>query len=275
MIIMNSKTIVIGLMMLFSLSLFGQVGIGTNEISTKAMLQIESKKGEEYKGFMPPKVPNDAAKASIAPAPEDKGLVIYVEETQSLEVWNGTNWQQTHKNTSSAYAKDLFISEYVEGSSNNKAIEIANFTGRSINLGDYALLDNSNGGGTGTGSGNATGRLGGLGGSVINLNSVILNHGEVYVVAGTTNLPGRTDLGDLADQSSASLTFNGDDAVILMKNNGNTVVDVIGIPFLQWKYGEDVTLRRKPGYGPSTVYIPGQFEVKPIDTFNGLGSHTF
>ncbi|WP_372795278.1 endonuclease, partial [Lutibacter sp.] len=41
---------------------------------------------------------------------------------------------------------ELFISEYIEGSSNNKAIEIANITGSAIDLSIYSLKRNTNGG---------------------------------------------------------------------------------------------------------------------------------
>ena len=44
-----------------------------------------------------------------------------------------------------AQCSDLFISEYVEGYANNKALEIYNPTGDAINLGDYALARFSNG----------------------------------------------------------------------------------------------------------------------------------
>ncbi len=37
------------------------------------------------------------------------------------------------------YAKDLFISKYLEGSSDNKALEITNKTGHPVNLNDYRL----------------------------------------------------------------------------------------------------------------------------------------
>ncbi len=40
---------------------------------------------------------------------------------------------------SDVYAKDLFISKYLEGTSNNKAIEIVNRTGHPVNLNDYRL----------------------------------------------------------------------------------------------------------------------------------------
>ncbi len=40
---------------------------------------------------------------------------------------------------------ELFISEYVEGSGNNKAIEVYNPTGSDINLSNYRLIRFSNG----------------------------------------------------------------------------------------------------------------------------------
>ncbi len=40
---------------------------------------------------------------------------------------------------SDIYAKDIFISKYLEGTSNNKAIEITNRTGHPVNLNDYRL----------------------------------------------------------------------------------------------------------------------------------------
>ena len=43
-------------------------------------------------------------------------------------------------------AADLFFSEYVEGSSNNKALEIFNGTGATVDLSQYAVKLGSNGG---------------------------------------------------------------------------------------------------------------------------------
>ena len=37
------------------------------------------------------------------------------------------------------YARDLFVSKYLEGTSNNKALEITNKTGHAVNLNDYRL----------------------------------------------------------------------------------------------------------------------------------------
>mgnify|MGYP001163385373 FL=1 len=48
--------------------------------------------------------------------------------------------------TANAQITELFISEYPEGSSNNKYIEIYNGTGSTVDLSDYELWRISNGG---------------------------------------------------------------------------------------------------------------------------------
>ena len=42
---------------------------------------------------------------------------------------------------SNIYGQDLFFSEYIEGSSSNKALEIYNPTDAPINLRDYYICD--------------------------------------------------------------------------------------------------------------------------------------
>lgn len=50
-----------------------------------------------------------------------------------------SNSASTTTLTTDVYAKDLYVSKYLEGSSNNKALEITNKTGHAINLSDYRL----------------------------------------------------------------------------------------------------------------------------------------
>lgn len=50
-----------------------------------------------------------------------------------------TNTVSINTLASDVYAKDLFISKYLEGTSNNKALEITNKTGHPVNLSDYRL----------------------------------------------------------------------------------------------------------------------------------------
>ena len=46
-----------------------------------------------------------------------------------------------------AQTPDLFFSEYVEGSSYNKALEIYNPTGATVDLANYRIMQSTNGGG--------------------------------------------------------------------------------------------------------------------------------
>ncbi|MFL6165432.1 MAG: lamin tail domain-containing protein, partial [Ornithinibacter sp.] len=136
---------------------------------------------------------------------------------------------------SAAASTDLFFSEYVEGSSNNKALEIYNGTGAAVDLaaGGYSIQMFFNGSATA--------------GLTINLTGT-LAPGDVHVVA---NSGANAVILAQADQTSGAAWYNGDDAVVLRK--GGTTVDVIGQvgfdPGTEWGSGltstADNTLRRK------------------------------
>lgn len=249
---------------------YSQIGIGTTDISDKAILHISGISKGEYKGFMPPRVPDNDAKLEIGATEDDKGMMVYVRSTSTLEIWNGENWSSMHQNVTSGYAKDLFISEYVEKSSgNNKAIEIANFTGGPVNLADYSLLVNANGG-VPTNNTSSAGH-GGITATAHSLGNNTLNHGEVFVIrtSSATEIDSNFYSGPLA-------FFDGNDPIILKKSGaGQYWIDVIGVPRVNWEFGKALTLRRKPGYGPSEYYVPDQFEVLPEGTYDGLGTHNF
>ncbi|HEU5102147.1 MAG TPA: ExeM/NucH family extracellular endonuclease [Roseiflexaceae bacterium] len=164
---------------------------------------------------------------------------------------------------------ELFFSEYIEGSSNNKALEIYNGTGAAINLatGGYSVQMFFNG------SASA--------GLTINLVGSVAN-GDVFVLA--QSAANATILAQ-ADQTNGSGWFNGDDAVVLRK--GTTIIDVIGQigfdPGTEWGAGlastADNTLRRKDVIeGGDTIgndaFDPAiQWDGFAQDTFNGLGCH--
>lgn len=169
-----------------------------------------------------------------------------------------------------ASAAELFLSEIVEGSSNNKAVEVFNGTGAEVNLaaGGYRLQFFFNG--------NTSPGL------TINLEGTVAD-GDVHVVAHGSSVQA---ILDVADQVNSSSWFNGDDAIVLLK--GDTVLDVMGQigfdPGTQWGSGltstADNTLRRKPGICAGDT--DGSDEFDPAlewdgfanDTFDGLGSHT-
>jgi predicted extracellular nuclease len=162
---------------------------------------------------------------------------------------------------------ELFFSEYIEGSSYNKALEIYNGTGAAIDLaaGSYNVQMFFNG------SSSA--------GLTINLTSSV-EDGDVYVV---TNQSAVQAIKDQADLITASTSwFNGDDAVVLRK--GTTVIDSIGQigidPGSEWSgITADNTLRRKDTICTgdpigTDIFDPAvEWDSFPNDTFNGLGNH--
>ncbi|WP_084134768.1 lamin tail domain-containing protein [Paenibacillus harenae] len=142
----------------------------------------------------------------------------------------------------------IFFSEYIEGSSNNKAVEIYNGTGAGISLAGYSVSSSNTG-------------------TAINLSGT-LAHGDVYVVANSS-----ADAGILsqADLLTGNLSFNGDDSVTL-SNNG-TVLDVIGTAGNS--FGTDKTLVRKGTVSAGlTAYDAAQWTAYASNTFSYLGSHT-
>lgn len=77
---------------------YSQVGIGTTTPSPAAMLEVSSQSNGtgDYKGFMPPRVPDIAARDAISPSVSDYGLLVFVENTglatSCLQMWIGDSW---------------------------------------------------------------------------------------------------------------------------------------------------------------------------------------
>ncbi len=168
--------------------------------------------------------------------------------------------------TPAAAASELYISEYVEGSSNNKALEVFNDTGSAVDLaaGGYNVQVYFNGGTTA--------------GLTINLTGTVAT-GDVFVLAHASAAPA---ILAVADQTNGAGWFNGDDAIVLRR--GTTVIDSIGQigvdPGAEWGSGltstADNTLRRNgsPDTDPSDAYDPAaQWTGFAVDTFDGLGQH--
>jgi uncharacterized protein len=166
-----------------------------------------------------------------------------------------------------AAAGDLFISEYVEGTSFNKSLEIFNPSAASVDLAaqGYSVQVFSNG----STSPSLT----------VNLSGVV-GPGDVHVLTHPS-----ADSAVPFDQR-AGVNWNGNDAVVLRKSL--TAVDVIGQvgfdPGTEWGSGltstADNTLRRKisvvtgDANGADAFDPAVEWDGFAVNTFDGLGSHT-
>ncbi|WP_228266404.1 ExeM/NucH family extracellular endonuclease [Ornithinimicrobium ciconiae] len=166
-----------------------------------------------------------------------------------------------------AAADSLIISEYVEGTSNNKALEIYNTGDASVDLSGYQIQGFQNG--------NTTV------GFTLTLEGT-LAPGGTYVVAHTLAAQAVLDVADL----KYNLQHNGDDVVVLGTTEGE-VLDSIGQignrPTGGWGSGDfttqDNTMRRMASVcagdtDPTDAYDPvTEWVGFPVDTFDGLGEH--
>jgi predicted extracellular nuclease len=193
-----------------------------------------------------------------------RSLTAFV--TFAIVLWSGV---LTAAPAAAAGPTDLFFSEYIEGSSNNKALEIFNGTGAPVDLaaGGYNVQMCFNGSPTCSLTINLVGTVG---------------TGDVFVLAQATASAG---ILAQADQTNASGWFNGDDAVVLRK--GTTIIDVIGQigvdPGTEWGTGltstADNTLRRKLSVTAGDINGTDAFDPSvewdgfATDSFGGLGSH--
>ncbi|HLO74550.1 MAG TPA: choice-of-anchor D domain-containing protein [Flavobacterium sp.] len=120
---------------------------------------------------------------------------------------------------------DLFISEYIEGSSNNKVIEIYNPTAAPINLATYDLAYYNNGSATVSATFALSGTIPAYG------THVVCNSASSAAILALSN------------QTTGGMTFNGDDAIALRKSGVNIdIVGQIGLdPGSEWGTGNQST----------------------------------
>lgn len=144
-----------------------QIGIGTTNPSEAAILELSSSFDNlNFFGFLPPRVANNVERDAIAATLADVGLLVFVRDSGSLSVWNGTGWETIYALSSFptilveqdfdtalswnyttnpgfyAIGNDIFDVTNDLGSGDTSAID---------NVRDYFLgyrdLDNTNGGG--------------------------------------------------------------------------------------------------------------------------------
>ena len=150
---------------------------------------------------------------------------------------------------------DLIISEYVEGSSNNKAIELFNGTGAPIDLSAYSLKKQTNGAGEFKNEVKLEGTLAA---------------GATYVIVNSSSAAALLELGNLKENTITA--FNGNDAVKLYKDG--EVIDAVGVDNDAADWGKDLTLRRKCDVtSPNATYTESEWETLSTDDWSGLGAH--
>ncbi|WP_445621088.1 ExeM/NucH family extracellular endonuclease [Kushneria sp. Sum13] len=154
-----------------------------------------------------------------------------------------------------ATAGTLLVSEYVEGSGYNKAIELTNRGGSDLSLEGYRLALYANGNTDAT-SAMDLGQYGTLAAS------------ETLVLA---NARADQALLDRSDATSSVINFNGNDAVVLTGPDGE-ILDIVGTIGDDSDVASDVTLRRDETVTEgSDRFEASQWQPYPQDNFDGLG----
>ena len=250
--------------LLISISFYCQVGIGTILPDTNAILDINS----NAKGVLFPRLTDVERNAIVSPT---EGLYIYNMDNHWFEYYNGTVWMVL--SAIPIATQNLYISEYCEGSSFNKYIEIYNPNNTAADLNGYKINIYTNGS---TSSTTFT-----LSGTIVANDVFVICNNNALVDAAIT---AEADL-------ITSILFNGDDAVELMK--GGVSIDVIGVvgvdPGTAWDVAGtnnatlDHVIIRKSGIttgntnwnnSAGTNATDSEWIVHPIDTFTDIGSHT-
>ena len=186
-------------------------------------------------------------------------LIARDAERNSSPASTTVNGTTTAAPTGGTTASEIFFSEYVEGSSLNKALEIANFTGAAVDLSVYSIRKQSNGAGAWSTGLNLTGTL---------------NNGAVFILV-DPQIALSCYAASSANLSSTQEAFNGNDPMGLFKNG--VLIDVIGtFNGGTANFAADETLRRKPSISaPNTTFNKtAEWDLYVKDTCNGLGSHS-
>lgn len=203
-----------------------------------------------------------------------------IEQTQFTANWEAVSGAESYRldvSTSPDFGTtqlttDLFFSEYVEGSSSNKYIEIYNGTGASVDLSDYQLRLYANGAAIGSPTTTIT-----LSGTLASGATIVYKNSGAAVYGG-------------AAITNSAVNYNGDDAMALYKISTASFVDIFGTigqdPGSAWTAPGfstvDKTLVRNadifsgvtsnPGNGfPTLATEWTQFNV---DVVSNLGGHT-
>lgn len=190
---------------------------------------------------------------------------------------------------------DIFISEYVEGSGNNKAIEFYNPTINAINLSNYRLVRYSNGSvGPNPVSGDSTDLVG----TIPSFGTFVIANGQTSGTASSPACsPALQALAQQLDHAYPAPTYvNGDDAMVLVRISPYKILDIFGEigvqPVTAWSdvapydgtagkwWTKDHSLQRKSSVqqgvmtNPSPFNVTLQWDSLPKDNWTNLGIHS-
>ena len=190
---------------------------------------------------------------------------------------------------------EIFISEYVDGTGNDKALELYNPTSAPIDLSGYTIERHKNGDSDASGGGTLT-----LTGFIPANSAFVIVNGQMVQSTNPPSPPASPALQAMADLLDgvypAPTYMNGNDAIVLKKNG--VMIDIMGksgdaamVSGKAWSdefpydgsvgawWTKDHTLIRKASVkhgvtvNPDPFIVTTEWDSLPKDTWTNLGTH--
>lgn len=215
--------------------------ISSTELGASRLIPVEAYVNRDFLAFFP--------KAIEATSVELSWIAQPSADSYTIDLFQGDT-----------KASDLLFSSYVEGTNFNKAIEIYNGTGRTVDLSDYTLNYQHNG-------------LGGINPTALRLSGT-LAHGATYLLVNEdAPLEALRQKANLLTKFGVMNIMNGNDVIYMLREG--VVVDVIGVVNQTANWGTDLTLYRKSAVTHGAeVFDFNEWNREGVDHIANLGTHT-